>query len=92
LLEVTAHVAAQLARVFERVRSDEQLRPTPEVAEAADRAKSAFLASTSHELRTPLNAIIGYSEMLREEVEDAGLHHLSPDCRGFTAPARTCWA
>src|SRR5204863_8504553 len=33
-------------------------------------AKSTFLANMSHELRTPLNAIIGYSEMLREEMQD----------------------
>jgi PAS domain S-box-containing protein len=34
-------------------------------ADAANRAKSAFLAHVSHELRTPLNAIIGFSDMLR---------------------------
>jgi len=33
-------------------------------AEAANRAKSAFLASMSHELRTPLNAILGFSQIL----------------------------
>jgi signal transduction histidine kinase len=38
------------------------------VAAAADRAKSAFLATVSHELRTPLNAIIGFSEMLTLEL------------------------
>ncbi|PZQ97074.1 MAG: hybrid sensor histidine kinase/response regulator [Cereibacter sphaeroides] len=41
-------------------------------AEAANEAKSRFLASMSHELRTPLNAIIGYSEMLIEEAKDTG--------------------
>ncbi len=35
-------------------------------AEAANRAKSAFLANTSHELRTPLNAMIGLARLARE--------------------------
>jgi len=40
------------------------LREATRRAEAASRAKSAFLASMSHELRTPLNAIIGFSEVM----------------------------
>ncbi|MGB8273693.1 MAG: HAMP domain-containing sensor histidine kinase [Alphaproteobacteria bacterium] len=39
-----------------------------EDAQAATRAKSAFLASMSHELRTPLNAILGFSEIMRDEL------------------------
>ena len=37
-------------------------------AEAANQAKSRFLATMSHELRTPLNAILGFSELLAEGV------------------------
>jgi signal transduction histidine kinase/DNA-binding response OmpR family regulator len=36
-----------------------------DLAEAANRAKGAFLAHMSHELRTPLNAILGFSNLLR---------------------------
>ena len=36
-------------------------------AEAANQAKSAFLARVSHELRTPLNAVLGFSELLGSE-------------------------
>ena len=43
-----------------------QLREAKAVAEAADHAKSAFLAAMSHELRTPLTAIIGFSELLED--------------------------
>jgi signal transduction histidine kinase len=39
-------------------------------ADAANHAKSKFLASMSHELRTPLNAIIGIAELLREDARD----------------------
>jgi len=35
------------------------------VAEAANQAKTMFLANTSHEIRTPLNAILGFTDLLR---------------------------
>jgi signal transduction histidine kinase len=50
-----------------------------EAAEAADAAKSRFLATMSHELRTPLNAVIGYSQLLQETCHDHAIQGLTRD-------------
>jgi len=44
------------------------LRLSKQAADAANQAKSAFLASMSHELRTPLNGMLGYAQILKNEL------------------------
>ena len=44
-------------------------------AEAANKAKSAFLFNMSHDIRTPMNAIIGFTNMLEKYREDERAFH-----------------
>ena len=65
MLEFRAEKDALIAELeSEKSISDEARRR----AEAANVAKSRFLATMSHELRTPLNAILGFSEVMKSEI------------------------
>ena len=60
-------VVAVMRDVTDRKMQEQALDQARSAAEAADAAKTRFLATMSHELRTPLNAIIGFSELIAQE-------------------------
>jgi signal transduction histidine kinase/CheY-like chemotaxis protein len=91
---VVCVAVSQVARVLggrmdraeaERQRILGELSQARDAAEAANRAKTLFLANTNHELRTPLNAVLGFCELLQEEAEEQGLETILPDLQKINA-------
>ena len=65
----------------ENFRHMEEIRIAKENADAANQAKSSFLASMSHEIRTPLNSVLGLNEMILRSTEDPQLKEYAENIR-----------
>jgi signal transduction histidine kinase/HPt (histidine-containing phosphotransfer) domain-containing protein len=64
-------------RTAEIAEANEKLSAALDVAEAANRTKSVFIANMSHETRTPLNGIIGFAELAKQdEISEKTLGYL----------------
>ncbi len=61
VLKGFVHIARDIT---DRKQAEEALKRAKAAAEAANRAKSLFVAHMSHEIRTPLNAVVGMTSLL----------------------------
>jgi signal transduction histidine kinase/ActR/RegA family two-component response regulator len=90
LLAAQAAISLESAGLYEELRQHREhleelvakrtaeLAQARDAAEAASRAKSAFLSNMSHELRTPLNGILGYAQiLLRKRLDDEAANGLN---------------
>ena len=63
-------LAANVGTAIQNARLFAEMEQAKEAAEAANEAKSTFLASVSHELRTPLTSVLGFAKVIRRQLDE----------------------
>ena len=63
--------------ITDRKQMISELIEAKDKAEEMNRAKSSFFSNMSHELRTPLIGILGFSDLLKIELENSNLYHMA---------------
>jgi signal transduction histidine kinase len=76
-------IAGHIAGAIDNMRLIEETERARAAAEAANEAKSQFLANVSHELRTPLTSVLGFARIIQKRLEERLLPalQLEPDDR-----------
>ncbi len=69
-IEFTQALIYQASIALQRKMHENELIVAKTQAEIANKSKSSFLTNISHEIRTPLNTIMGFTEILRNSIED----------------------